>query len=74
MELYSLQRIMKKGTKVKIFSGNKETYLGIGTYIGSDGNMPKFKIKKKIYLGCECWWIKLSEAKRIEKQHKAKKA
>jgi hypothetical protein len=60
---------MENGTKVRIFSGDKEKYLGIGKYIGSDGNMPKFKIKNKIYLGCEIWWIKLSESKKFEEQY-----
>ena len=60
---------MKKGTKVRMFSGDQHKYLGIGTYIGSEMNMPKFKIKGKTLKGCECWWIKLSEAKKIEKKN-----
>lgn len=64
---------MKIGTKVKIFSGDKKKYLGIGKYIGSDGNMPKFEIKNKTYFGCEIWWITLSEAKIIDKKYSAKK-
>jgi hypothetical protein len=71
---------LKKGTKVKVYSASLGDYLGIGEITeyeelcGDDwvATTPKIKIGKKIYRGYECWWIELSEAKRLEKSLEAK--
>ncbi|MFA7307635.1 MAG: hypothetical protein WC026_13285 [Hyphomicrobium sp.] len=70
---------MKKGTKIKIYSTDQKDFLGIGEYIGSERVdfrfmgfgfiwTPIFKLGRKKIKGSECWWIKLSEAKKIEKE------
>lgn len=63
---------MEEGTKVKIFSGKEHEYLGIGTYIGNDGDMPKFILGNDIYLGCDCWWIQLTDAESLEAKYGGK--
>ena len=68
-----------KGRKVKIFSANKNEYLGaweyleaerIGTSIENNKRTilftPKFKQGKKRIRGYECWWIPLNIAKKAE--------
>jgi hypothetical protein len=67
-------RLRKNITKVKVYSADQKTFIGIGKYVGAEKIQvwgwkawtPKFKVGRNVYRGCECWWITLSEAKKIE--------
>jgi len=67
---------LRKGTKVKVFSSDKEHYMGIWEYdkaikvAGLRSLTPRFKQGKKRIHGYACWWIPLSVAKKIEKELK----
>ena len=63
-----------KGRKVKVFDVSQE-YIGIGKYIDSQilecGRLgkcwiPRFRINGKIYYGYDCWWIPLSDTRKLE--------
>ena len=69
-----------KGRKVRVFDLCKD-YVGIGKYIGSikidcgfgKHWIPRFRVKKTVYIGSQCWWIPLSIAKKAEKKVKNEK-
>ena len=65
-----------KGRKVRIFDLCND-YVGIGEYIGSikcDCGfgfkywIPRFRYKKTVYWGHQCWWIPLSDALKLQKK------
>lgn len=68
---------LRKGTKVKVFSGLSKRYLGIWEYdkaikVGPGYFTPRFKQGKKKIHGYSCWWIPLSIAKKAEEKVKEK--
>ena len=67
---------LKKGTKVRVYSvSDNKDYLGVGEITGYEKlfgegwevDTPLINVEGILYRGYECWWIRLSEAKRIEK-------
>lgn len=71
---------MWKGRKVKIYSPDYKKFLGVGKYerqvkimltagkkdTGITAHTPKFKLGRKTILGCDCWWIPVSVADKVE--------
>lgn len=62
-----------KGQKVKVFSADKERYLGIWEYdkaikVGSRVFTPRFKQGRKKIHGYACWWIPLIVANKVDKE------
>jgi len=70
--------VKKIGLRVKVFSGDRREYLGLGTIIGFEKvqfgldvlSIPIIKLDSGEEIrGYECWWISKEEADMIEKEH-----
>jgi len=68
----------KIGLRVKVFSGDRREYLGLGTIIDFEKvqfgldvlSIPVIQLDNgRIIKGYECWWISKEEADMIEKEH-----
>jgi hypothetical protein len=67
---------VRKGQKIKLFSPDKKTELGVGRYIGSEVVgfrgfrfwIPKFKFGRKILRGYQCYWIPQGVAEKIKRE------
>lgn len=72
---------LRKGRKVRVFSGDQKRDLGIWEYCGAEriGStfkkgrtipyfVPKFKQGRKRIRGYECWWVPLNIAKKLDKK------
>lgn len=57
------------GARVGVWDGKGEDFFGVGTYVGDEyyhsnqfgpGYYPKIEMDdKKVYYGCETWWMPL---------------
>lgn len=67
------------GTRVGVWDGHGKEYYGLGTYVGDEyynspqfgtGTYPKIEMDdKKVYYGCETWWMPLDMIPLPVKQH-----